>query len=365
MNKMQRSTGPEIARRSLLKAVPSAIAPVLLAGMTAQADDASNSSRASEKDFRSHLLNCLGGPWPQLSHVNDLAVRTEAEPMKKDGYTLEHISFAAVGDPVEPADRVPAFVLIPDGVSAAKPAPAIAVWHQHAGQYQNGKAEPAGLAGSAMHQTAVALAREGYVVICPDALCFGERQDATGKLKRGDDERYQFLRYTIAGKCLAWKDILDMKRTIDYLASRPEVLPDRIGCYGHSMGSTHTWMVGPWEPRLRCLVGNCCLPTYKAIERDKILHCFENFIPGLGQFGDTPDIVAQIAPRRLHMNFGETDSGSPIDEVRRALKIIEAAYAKAGAADRFTSFIEPATGHVLSDAMWLRVKECFAKELRK
>jgi dienelactone hydrolase len=82
------------------------------------------------------------------------------------------------------------------------------------------------------------------VVICPVALCFGERQDHTGKLKRGDYERYQFLRYTVAGKCLAWKDILDMKRTIDYLVSRPEVLPDRIGCYGHSMGSTHTWMVG-------------------------------------------------------------------------------------------------------------------------
>jgi len=358
--------GREVARRSLLKSIPSAVAPVLLSGMTARgAEDAKDITQSSPIDFRSHLLQCLGGPWPKLGHINDLAVRTEAAPVKKEGFTLEHISFAAIGDPVMPADRIPAFVLIPDGVSAAKPASAIAVWHQHAGQYQNGKAEPAGLAGSAMHQTGVALAREGYVVICPDALCFGERQDTTGKLKRGDYERYQFLRYTVAGKCLAWKDILDMKRTIDYLASRPEVLPDRIGCYGHSMGSTHTWMIGPWEPRLRCLVGNCCLPTYKAIERDKILHCFENFIPGLGHFGDTPDIVAQIAPRRLHLNFGETDSGSPIDEVRRGLKIIEGAYAKAGAADRFTSFIEPGAGHVLSEAMWSRVKECFVSELKQ
>ena len=36
-----------------------------------------------------------------------------------------------------------------------------------------------------------------------------------------------------------------------------EVVKDRIGCYGPSMGSTHTWLVGPWEPRLKCLVGNC------------------------------------------------------------------------------------------------------------
>src|SRR4051812_32700794 len=145
-----------------------------------------------------------------------------------------------------------------------------------------------------MHQTGVALAREGYVAICRDALFFGKRQDASGKLKRGDYERWEFLRYTVAGKCLVWKDIFDMKRTIDYLASRPEVMADRIGCYGHSMGSTHTWMVGPWEPRLRCLVGNCCLPSYKAIEQYKLLHCFENFIPGLAQFGDVPDIAGLI-----------------------------------------------------------------------
>ena len=370
-----------IARRSLLQAVPAAVAPVLFGAMTAQgAEDASKSTPAAAGDFRSQLLRCLGGPWPELRKTSQTYAipgraitreRVEGLPVRlhqmqsKDGYSLQPVSIGAVGDPVEPDDWVHAYVLIPDHIRESNPAPAIAVWHQHAGQYQNGKAEPAGLAGSAMHQTGVALAREGYVVICPDALCFGERQDPTGKLKRGDYERYQFLRYTVAGKCLAWKDILDMKCTIDYLASRPDVLPDRIGCYGHSMGSTHTWMVGPWEPRLRCLVGNCCLPTYKAIERDKILHCFENFIPGLGQFGDTPDIVSLIAPRRLHLNFGETDSGSPIDEVRRALKIIESAYEKAGAAERFTSFIEPNTGHVLSDAMWSRVKECFASELKR
>ena len=145
--------------------------------------------------------------------------------------------------------------------------------------------------------------------------------------------------------------------------SRPEVKADRIGCYGHSMGSTHTWMVGPWEPRLRCLVGNCCLPTYKAIEQYKLLHCFENFIPGLGRYGDTPDIAGLIAPRRLHLNFGEKDGGSPIDEVRRGVEKISAAYAGAGAKERFTYFVEEGAGHVLSEAMWGKVKECFTGEL--
>lgn len=95
-----------------------------------------------------------------------------------------------------------------------------------------------------MHQTGVALAKEGYVVLCPDALCFGERQSP--QLKGGNYERFEFLRYVVAGKCFAWKYILDVRRAIDYLVTRPEVKGDKLGCYGHSMGSTCTWLVGPW-----------------------------------------------------------------------------------------------------------------------
>ncbi len=304
-------------------------------------------------EFREHLLRCLGGPWPDPTPLRP-ALR---ESIQKDGYRIESVTYE-----VEPGDLVPALVLIPDGVSAGSPAPAVAVWHQHNGQWQLGKSEPAGLAGNPMHHTGVALAREGYVVLCPDALCFEERQDS--RLKGGDFERYEFLRYVVAGKCLAWKNILDMRRAIDYLCARPDVQAARIGCYGHSMGSTHTWLVGPWEPRLQCLVGNCCLPTYAAIERQRLLHCFPNFIPGLFAVGDTPDIAALIAPRPLHLNFGEDDGGSPIEEVRAGIARIAAAYRQADAADRFGHFIEPATGHVLSDAMWRKTRDWFVRHLQ-
>jgi dienelactone hydrolase len=213
-----------------------------------------------------------------------------------------------------------------------------------------------------MHHTGKALAREGYVVLCPDALCFEERRDP--KLTDGNFERFEFLRYVVAGKCMAWKNILDMRRAVDYLCTRPEVQKDRLGCYGHSMGSTHTWLVGPWEPRLIALVGNCCLPTYGGIHRTKILHCFPNFIPRVFEHGDTPDIAALIAPRALHMNFGETDSGSPIEEVREGVKTIARAYEAMHAEEKFSYFIEPNTGHVLSQAMWQRVRDWFKQHLR-
>lgn len=340
-----------IGRRTFL-AQSTAGASLLLGAAAPRRPTFAAEKTMSTDDLRKRLLECLGGPWPEPCQLKP----RHRETIAKDGYRIESISYE-----VEPGDRVPAMLLVPDGVDAKNPAPAVAVWHQHNGQWHLGKSEPAGLAGNPMHHTGVALAKLGYVVLCPDALCFEERR--IEQLRGGSYERFAFLEYVVSGKCMAWKNILDMRRAIDYLVSRPEVRKDRLGCYGHSMGSTHTWLVGPWEPRLKCLVGNCCLPTYAAIHRTHILHCFPNFIPGWLQYGDTPDIAGLIAPRALHLNFGENDGGSPIREVRQAVKTIARAYEAAGAGDKFSHYIEPACGHVLSDEMWKRTRCCFQQHL--
>jgi dienelactone hydrolase len=323
-------------------------------GAAERASTVSQPNANPTQNMKQTLLQCLGGDWPEPCELKPTVTKTQ----QMDGYRLEWLSYD-----VEVGDRVPAIALIPDAASKNSPAPAIVIWHQHNGQWHLGKSEPAGLAGNAMHHTGVALVKLGYVVLCPDALCFEERQDSQQTLKGGAFERFEFLRYVVAGKSMAWKNILDMRRAVDYLVSRPEVDVQRLGCYGHSMGSTHTWLVGPWEPRLKCLVGNCCLPTYAAIHRTKLLHCFPNFVPGWEQFGDTPEIAGMIAPRRLHLNFGETDRGSPIQEVRTGVKQIADIYVNCNAAEQFSYYIEPDTGHVLSDQMWQRTRDIFASVL--
>jgi dienelactone hydrolase len=305
-------------------------------------------------DFREKLLACLGGPFPEPGPLHAKTL----EKTDGKGFRLEKLTFES-----EPGDPIPAFLLIPDAVSADRPAPGICIWHQHNGEWHLGKSEPAGLAGNPMHHTGAALAREGYVVLCIDALGFEEREQGY-KHKGGNLERFLFLKYVVAGKSMAWKNIVDMRRAVDYLVSRAEVQADRLGCYGHSMGSTHAWLVGPWEPRLKAIVGNCCLPTYAAIHHEQLLHCFPNFIPGIYEYGDTPDIASLIAPRALHLNFGETDGGSPIEFVRKGIATIERTYESMHEEKRFSYFIEKDTGHVLSDEMWRRTQDFFARELK-
>ena len=302
--------------------------------------------------FVNHLLDCLGGSWPAAPALDS---RTE-DIIQRDGYIMEKVSYR-----VEPEERVSAWLLIPESTDTTNKASGIAVWHQHANDYALGKSEPAGLIGDPAHHTGVALVKEGYVVLCPDALCFEDRQNSM--LQGQDFERFVFLKYLVEGQCLAWKNILDMRRAIDYLCQRPDVDASAIGCYGHSLGSTFTWLLGPWEPRLKCLVGNCCLPTYDAIHRTHLLHSYSNFIPGLKQYGDIEDIAALIAPRPLHLNFGALDRLNPLPEVEKAVVTIRNAYEKKQAKDHFTCFIQQNTGHDLSPAMWKKVRETFAKHL--
>ena len=87
-------------------------------------------------------------------------------------------------------------------------------------------------------------------------------------------------------------------------------------------------------------------------------------MPGLWQFGDTPDIAALIAPRALHLNFGEIDGGSPIEYVRAGLKTISRAYESMHAEDKFSHYVEDGAGHVLSEEMWRRTKDFFALHLK-
>jgi len=71
-----------------------------------------------------------------------------------------------------------------------------------------------------------------------------------------------------------------------------------------------------------------------------------------------------IAPRALHLNFGEMDSGSPLEEVKAGVETIRRAFQARGAEDRCTCYIEAGSGHTLSEEMLRRVKAHFARHLK-
>src|SRR5262245_52878955 len=194
-----------------------------------------------------------------------------AEPA---GHVRERVVFSTA-----PHFRVPAYVLIPRGLG--RPAPAILDLHSHGGMFLFGKEKvidlgqnhPAMTAYQEQNYdgrpTATALVRRGYVVITIDAFFFGERRLLLdGDLKSGwDRSRYSLedvgrlnaqcrgkestlaKALTLAGA--TWPGIVfwDDRRTIDYLLTRPEVDPKRIGCVGISMGGYRAMFLSALDER--------------------------------------------------------------------------------------------------------------------
>ena len=278
---------------------------------SARAEGEARSERVkSGGPTKGRLLQCLGGAWPRGGPLEPVLEGSE----QKDGYRLERITYLA-----EPGERVAAYLLLPDDASQKRPAPGVCVWHQHNGAYEVGKDEPAGLKLGPMHHTGVALAREGYAVLCPDAAGFGER-NGRGRLHGRDLEHYLFGMYVAEGKCLAWKNILDMRRAVDLDRESPRsgrppagLLRPLHGFHTHLAGRT----VGAAAEGARRQLLHADLRRHGAYRPDPLL---PQLIPGWRRYGDIPDIVGMIAPRALHLNFGETDSGSPIEEVKAGVE---------------------------------------------
>ncbi len=266
-----------------------------------------------------------------------------------------------------PQFRVPAYVLLPKKLKGR--APAIVDLHSHGGMFLFGKEKVIDLGNNhpAMvpyHEhnydsrpTATALVRRGYVVIVIDALMFGERRvllDAD--LKSGWDR----ARYTLDDvkhlnqQCRAkestlvkalvlagatWPGIVfwDDMRTVDYLLTRPEVDPKRIGCVGISMGGYRAIYLSALDDRIAagCIAG--FLSTVKPMVKAHIdTHSWVHFLPGLHRFLDLPDVASLAAPRPLLVQQCAQDRLFPPVGMKEAVERVAAVYDRAGFKDGFT-----------------------------
>src|SRR5262249_16914853 len=138
---------------------------------------------------------------------------------------------------------------------------------------------------------AAALAARGIHGLCVDTWNFGER--------RGRSESELFKEMLWQGQVLWGMMVYDNLRPLDYLVSRSEVDPDRIGTLGLSMGSTMAWWTAALDTRVKVCVDLCCLTDFEALIETRGLdgHGLYYYVPGLLKHFSTARINALIAPR--------------------------------------------------------------------
>ena len=236
-------------------------------------------SRRSWGLRRAHILRnmqAVMGPLPGAAHRVALEVEV-LEETSLPKFARQKITFA-----VEKGDRVPAYLLIPNGLlipsGLKRKAPAMLCLHQTVGL---GKGEPAGLGGSPNLHYAQELAERGYVTLAPDYPNFGD---------------YKIDVYVRGYASATMKGIWNHMRAVDLLQSLPEVDGERIGVIGHSLGGHNSLFVAAFDERLKVVVTSCGFNSFRKYFGGDLTGWSHNgYMPRLASaYGKDPKTVARF-----------------------------------------------------------------------
>ncbi|MGA8186117.1 MAG: acetylxylan esterase [Terriglobia bacterium] len=281
--------------------------------------------RARVEKVRSAVWKLVGGQF-EKTPLNPRITGT----IDRGAYRIEKVIFES-----HPEIYVTANLYIPNGRKGPFPGVLAPLGHTRNGKaYRN---------YAYVYQT---LARKGYVVLAFDPFGQGERYQyldpQTGKILYGPTgEHSQAGRpMLLFGSTFAQYRAWDGVRALDYLLSRSEVDPEKIGLTGQSGGATMTMYLCALEPRIKVAVEvdgnseNLAGPSYAP--PGAVADAEQNLIFSLPEGIDRGDLLLAFAPKPLLMIYTPIDRGatySPTyiegtkevhDEVRAAYKLMRA-----------------------------------------
>jgi dienelactone hydrolase len=276
-------------------------------------------------DLRVRLWESLGQA--QFSWPPELEARTVGV-VQGEGYRIEKVVYRTLPDTL-----VPAHLYLPARVEG--PAPSIIFYPGH--WVPDSKARP-------NFQTfCINMARLGFVVLSFDPFGQGERG-----VSWRDHRRTSALLVGVSQQGFA---VFETRCAIEYLLSRKEVDPRRIGITGASGGGYNSWMVAALDDRVTTAVPvvgtsdfleqiQVCRPLdwYKAKE-----HC--HFVADLIRYANNHELLAAIAPRPLLIIAAAEDQSFPVDGVRKVFSYGERLYGAFRKGNRIAYFEDSSTGH--------------------
>ena len=232
---------------------------------------------------REKLLQDIGS-FPEKTPLNARVTGV----IKKDGYRVEKVLFESI-----PGYYVTAALFIPDKIKGKSPAILNAIGHSTQSYRRD-----------IYQHFIINLVKKGFIVLAYDQIGQGERlqyYDATlGKSRFGSTSEHSYpgAQCFISGYSPAKYFIWDAIRAIDYLLTRKEVDPDRIGMTGLSGGGTSTAFTAAIDDRILAAAPTCFITNYEYLfktigPQDAEQNIFQFLKDGM----DHPDLVELRAPK--------------------------------------------------------------------
>lgn len=236
-----------------------------------------------QMDLRSFFIAQLGG-LPERTPLNSETVGQ----IQLDGYRIEKVIFES-----QPHHHVTANLYLPEDGSEKFPGVVVSSGHSRTAKTADYN-----------QRYGILLARYGMAALCIDPIGQGERSQllsAEGLPQVAGTTHEHLMMATgsiLVGRNTATYRVWDAMRAIDYLQSRPEIMPERIGMVGCSGGGTLTSYVMALDDRVACAAPSCYLTTFGHLidsigPQDAEQNIFAQLAFGL----DQPDYVLLRAPR--------------------------------------------------------------------
>jgi len=267
-----------------------------------------------QAEVRNKLKRALGDFMHERTDLNTKIL----DKIERKDYVIEKIVFESL-----PKLYVTGNLYIPK--NGDFPAPAILRVHGH--WYYAKKS-------GHVQASCIGLVKRGYVVLAIDTFGYGERSPQGSHI---NGAWLYSVGLTLQGLIL-WDNI----RALDYLITREEVDPKRIGVTGASGGGNQTMYLAAIDERVKVAV-----PVVSAeVFEDQVVsgRCICECIPGMLKFANVPDVLALIAPRPLLLINGIKDRGFTILRARKAFLKIKEIYRALGFEER-VDLVEVYSGH--------------------
>ncbi|MEX0928948.1 MAG: acetylxylan esterase, partial [Balneolales bacterium] len=274
-----------------------------------------------QQEVRETLRDIMG-PFPEKTPLNARILRT----IEKDGYRVEHIVFES-----QPKFYVTATLFIPDGLRER--APAVLYLSGHT---QNG------YRSETYQHKMLNLVRKGFIVFAIDPVGQGERmgyiEPETGRSLISSSTRehsYAGVQAFITKSSLARYMTWDGIRAVDYLLSREEVDPDRLGLTGRSGGGTQSSYIAAMDERIYAAAPEAYITTFTRILQSIGPQDLEqNLYHGIARGIDHADLLAVRAPKPALM-ITTTEDFFSIQGARESARELSALYGAYGQAGQF------------------------------
>jgi dienelactone hydrolase len=325
--------------------------------------------RTREREQTRQTLLALLGELPPRPPAS--AVRVTQREDRGD-HVVEHIEFFNGVDM-----RVPGLLLVPktnvDGADSPRsPArrPAIIAMHTW-----SGTKEDLLLTADNYEHVGIPLVRRGYVVAAIDGYFHGERigrgpndtrdaKSSPSQIKQRQQQSLMGLNLWL-GRTLWGMMLRDQQCLIDYLQTRADVDPAKVGATGMSLGNTTGWWLAAIDDRVKTVVGVACFThLQELIAHGQVqAHGLYYFVPGMLRHFDTEAVFAVVAPRPMLQLNGDSDTTCPPDGIAVLEEKVSAIYRLHGKPENFRSVIYHHTGHEYLPEMKQEMVAWFVKHL--